>query len=241
MQKIHSTIYSSQSALLLSAHPPCALFSFFEIFTVLSDKNNLQLLSALHFLLKVLCLTQDCFTPLLWYCTATAIAILCYYIYVLFHPFLWKFLTCSKILNVLLWRYNWGFAIYCMCYSPLSAMLLLLPLPLPSFRFTALQCNPIVQCTTTAHTASSLPLLWCVICSVLSCPASSRGMYLLLLSSIVKRGGDGERATRISERGELLQILNFMNVANFTFVQICATLLTTYYCWVIHLGSALKC
>ena len=106
-------------------------------------------------------------------------------------PFLWKFLTCSKILNVLLWRYNWGFAIYCMCYSPLSAMLLLLPLPLPSFRLAALQCNPIVQCTTTAHTASSLPLLWCVICSVLSCPASSRGMYLLLLSSIVKRGEEG--------------------------------------------------
>ena len=38
-----------------------------------------------------------------------------------------------------------------------------------------------------------------------------------------------ERATRISERGELLQILNFMNVGNFTFVQICAIHLNHYY------------
>ena len=95
MQKIHSTIYSSQIALLLSAHPPCALFLFILKYS-LSDKNNLQLLSALHFLLKFLCLTQGCFTPLLWYCTATAIAILCYLLHVLFPPFFESLLRAAK-------------------------------------------------------------------------------------------------------------------------------------------------
>ena len=96
MQKIHSTIYSSQSALLLSAHPPCALFSFFEIFTVLSDKKTYSFWVYCIFLLKVLCLTQGCFTPLLWYCTATAIAILCYLLHVLSPPFFESFLRAAK-------------------------------------------------------------------------------------------------------------------------------------------------